>query len=127
MHANGEVGPNLELWFFTYAQSYKVFEAVEHPQCNVTFSDVKNNSYVSISGLARLVKDPDKISMLWKPHLTAWFPDGINTRDLALLKVTAERAEYWDGPSAAVTNTISFLGSLAGVNINISDHAKTTI
>jgi general stress protein 26 len=127
MHANANIGPDLELWFFTYGQSYKVFEAVAHPQCSVTFSDIKNNTYVSVSGLARLVRDQDKINMLWKPELKAWFPQGLETPDLALLKVTADRAEYWDGPAAVVTHTISFLGALTGVNVNLNEHAKTTI
>jgi general stress protein 26 len=127
MSANGEVGPNGELYFFTYGQSYKVFEAVEHPQCNVSFSDIKNNSYVSVSGIARLVRDKALMAHLWKPELKAWFPQGLETQDIALLQVTPERAEYWDGPSSAVAQTISFLGALTGVEVKIGENKKVTL
>jgi general stress protein 26 len=127
MSANGEVGPNGELWFFTYGQSYKVFEAVEHPQCNVTFSDIKNNSYVSVSGVARLSRDKALMASLWKAPLKAWFPEGLDTQDIALLVVTAERLEYWDGPAKPLAQTIELLGAMTGVKVEMGDNKKVTL
>jgi general stress protein 26 len=34
--------------------------------------------------------------------LQAWFPDGLDTAGLALIKVEADSAEYWEGPSSTV-------------------------
>ena len=127
MSVNGEVGPNAELWFFTYGQSYKVFETTEHPQCNVSFSDIQNNTYVSVSGIARLVRDEEKIQQLWKPELKAWFPEGVKTPDIALLSVTPERAEYWDGPGKAISQTIELLSAVTGVRVNLGENKKVTL
>ena len=91
MSANGNVEFDGDVWFFTYGNSHKVLEAQQHPQVNVAFSDPKNQNYVSLSGTAELVRDKAKIEELWEPSLKAWFPEGVDTPDIALLKVTAHQ------------------------------------
>ncbi|MFL6256221.1 MAG: pyridoxamine 5'-phosphate oxidase family protein [Pyrinomonadaceae bacterium] len=44
--------------------------------------------------------------------LRAWFPEGKETPDLALLKLTVERAEYWDGSQSLVAHAVSLVSSL---------------
>ena len=46
---------------------------------------------------------------LWNPMLKPWFPDGLETPDIALLKITADHAEYWDTSS----NTMLHLYGMA--------------
>ena len=101
MSANRKVEFDGDVWFFTYGNSHKVLEAQKNPQVNVSFSDIKDSKYVSLSGTAELVRDREKIKELWLPELKAWFPDGVDTDDIALLKINAEKAEYWDTPSFA--------------------------
>ena len=36
----------------------------------------------------------------------------MDTPDIALLKVTVERAEYWDGSQSIVAHAVSFVSSL---------------
>lgn len=85
-----------ELWFFTRYHSPKSEEIQENQKVNVTYASPKNDRYVSLSGRAALVRDPDKIKELWRGALKQWFPDGKKDPELALLKVTVDRAEYWD-------------------------------
>jgi general stress protein 26 len=93
-----------DLWFFTRADAPKVDE-VEHEQhVNVSFADPNRQHYVSVSGRARLVRDRRKIEELWNPAYRAWFPDGLDDPQLALLKVSADKAEYWDGQTSAVAH-----------------------
>src|SRR3546814_13149145 len=40
---------------------------------------------------------------LWSEAVRVWFPKGLDDLDLALLRVTVEKAEYWDSPSATMT------------------------
>jgi general stress protein 26 len=49
---------------------------------------------------------------LWKPELKAWFPDGTDQPDLALLRLTIEKAEFWDSPGGKVAQVISFVTAL---------------
>ena len=97
-----------DLWFFTSASEPKVEEVGQNPQVNVSFARPDKQHYASVSGRARLVRDRARIEELWSPAYRAWFPDGLEDPDLALLKVTAEKAEYWDGRS-------SFVAHLAGL------------
>jgi len=87
---------NGELWFFTRYHSPKSDEVQENQKVNVTYASPKNGRYVSVSGTATLVRDPEKVKELWRGALKEWFPEGKKDPDLALLKVTVDRAEFWD-------------------------------
>lgn len=101
-----------DLWFFTRASTAKVHE-VEHDQhVNVSYADPGRNRYVSVSGRAQLVRDKIKVEQLWSPELKAWFPEGLEDSELALLKVTVETAEYWDSPSSTVVQIAGFVKAL---------------
>jgi general stress protein 26 len=100
------------LWFFTRASAPKVGEVEREQHVCVSYAKPESQSYVSVSGRATVVRDRAKIAELWSPELKAWFPDGPEDPDLALLKVAVERAEYWDSPSSAVAHAISFVKAM---------------
>ena len=112
MSANGEIDANGDLWFFTGASSHKVSEVSKSPKVNVSFADPKNQHYVSISGAAALVRDHNKIDELWKPEFKMWFPEGKDDPEVALLRISLEKAEYWDSPSSTIGYALSFVSSL---------------
>lgn len=88
-----------ELWFFTYRNSGKVHEIDRDHHVNLAYADPDKNRWVSVAGQATVIEDVEKARELWSPALKAWFPDGPQTKDLALLKVVPESAEYWDSSS----------------------------
>ena len=112
MSLNSDVDQAGNLWFFTSANSHKVSEVNRTPKCNVSFAKPDDHRYVSITGTAELVRDKEKIKALWKPALKAWFPDGVDQPDIALLRVGIEKAEYWDSPGGTVANAISFVSAI---------------
>jgi general stress protein 26 len=112
MSLNGDVDDQGNLWFFTSSDSHKANEIEHFSKVNVSFADTKDQRYVSISGDAELVRDRQKIKQLWNPILKAWFPDGPDQPDLALLKVRVVKAEYWDSPSSTVAQAISFVSAI---------------
>jgi general stress protein 26 len=97
-----------DLWFFTYSDSDLVQQVRISPQVNVSFSDSKQQAWVSVSGTAAQVDDPAKAKQLWNPLLKAWFPDGLDTPNLTLVKVTGETAEYWE--AAHSSRVVTMLG-----------------
>ena len=97
-----------DLWFFAYSDSDLVEQVRAYPQVNVSISDSKQNAWVSLSGAAEQVDDPAKAKELWNPILKAWFPDGLETPTLTLVKVHADTAEYWD--SAHSSKVVTLLG-----------------
>lgn len=126
MSSNGNVEFDGTIWFFTYGNTHKVNEARRHP-VNVSFSDVKNQNYVSISGTAELVRDKDKIKELWRPDYKAWFPQGIDTPDIALLKVTGHKAEYWDTPNSLISHAFALLQVAAGQAVTVGENKKVCL
>jgi general stress protein 26 len=88
-----------DLWFFTKRDSRKFDELKADARVNLSFCDLKENNFVSLTGLASFVEDRNKMKQLWKPILRTWFPEGPEDPDLALFNVRCDEAEYWDGPS----------------------------
>lgn len=122
MSSNGDIDHNGDIWFFTSASSHKVSEIEKLPKVNVSFADPDNQHYISISGKAQLVRDQDKIEELWRPEFKMWFPEGKDDPDIALLRVSLEKAEYWDSPSSTVGFMLSFVSSL--VTGKEADHGE---
>jgi len=101
-----------ELWFFTSEKTHKTDEIEKDNRVNVSYAEPKDNVYVSVSGTASIVKDRAKMEELWNPILKAWFPDGLETPGICLLKVDAEQAEYWDSPSSTIVQAYGFVKAL---------------
>ncbi|MEV4657652.1 pyridoxamine 5'-phosphate oxidase family protein [Micromonospora sp. NPDC049301] len=97
-----------DLWFFAHADSAKIRQIRVNPEVNVAFSDQKRNAWVSVSGTATEGFDRARAERLWNPLLTTWFPDGLDTPGLTLIKLHASSAEYWDSPSSAMVNLLGF-------------------
>ena len=122
MSSNGDIDQNGDIWFFTSASSHKVSEIEKLPKVNVSFADPDNQHYISISGNAQLVRDRDKIEELWRPEFKMWFPEGKDDPNIALLRVSLKKAEYWDSPSSTVGFMLSFVSSL--VTGKEADHGE---
>lgn len=113
MSNNRDVDFDGSLWFFTYGSSCKVDEASRVPQVSASFADPEHHRFVALSGGAELVRDKAKIAELWKPIYKAWFPQGLDTPDIALLHVNAERGEYWDSSKGGfIAQAVQIAGAL---------------
>jgi len=102
-----------DLWFFTHASDAKVDETQRNPNVNVSFAAPDDQRYVSVSGKAELVRNRQKAEELWNPMYKAWFPQGLDDPDLALLKVHVDQAEYWDSASSTMVHIAGFVKALA--------------
>jgi general stress protein 26 len=102
-----------DLWFFTDGPSAKIDEAQSEERVNVSYANPDDGRYVSVSATARLIRDREKAKQLWNPILKAWFPEGLEDPNPALLKVSVEKAEYWDTPSGKMIQAIGFVKALA--------------
>jgi general stress protein 26 len=118
-----------DLWFFAYSDSDTVAEIRLHPQVNVSFSDDKQHAWVSVSGAAEQVTDQAKAEELWNPMLKAWFPDGLETPTLTLIKVHADTAEYWE--AAHSSKVVTLLGyakaAVTGKTPNAGENETVTL
>ena len=92
------------LWFFSNDHAAKTDEIAHTHAVQLSYAEPRKNTYISISGVADIVHDRDKAAQLWKPAYKSWFPDGLNDPRLALIRVRATQAEYWDGPTFQKVN-----------------------
>lgn len=118
-----EIDENGDLWFFSADNTRKVDEIAADDRINAAYSDPDGNTYVSVFGRAKVVKDRAKIEELWSPVLKAWFPEGVDDPTICLLKVSVEEAEYWDAPSSKFVQLAGFVKALAtGTEADYGDH-----
>lgn len=95
--------PDGTLWFFTGYDSAKSDEILKNDaHVNLSYAAPSDNLYVSVSGRANVLKDRAKIEELWSPFMKAWFPEGKDDPNVGLIKVTIDKAEYWDSPNSVV-------------------------
>src|ERR1700716_2745256 len=112
-----------KLWFFTAMSSGKVSEIDQHRKINLSYVNLDKEDYVSISGHARLFRDPEKMQELWTPWVEPWFPDGVNDPDPALLEVTVDDAEYWDAPASKTQRLFGLAKALStGTTDRLGEH-----
>jgi hypothetical protein len=103
----------------------KVAELDQHRKVNLSYVNSDKHDYVSVSGHARLLRDPDKMKQLWTPWVEPWFPNGVGDPDLALLEVTIDEAEYWDAPASRMQRFFGLSKALAsGDTTGLGEHGK---
>jgi general stress protein 26 len=123
-----ELDEDGNLWFFTSDQTRKAREIDADNRVNVAYSDPEKNTYVSVFGRGELVNDRQKMEELWSPAHKAWFPDGLDTPDIALIRVSVEEAEYWDAPSSKLVQLAGFVKALVtGTEADYGDHGKVRL
>lgn len=102
-----------DLWFFTRAAAPKAGEIRDNGRVNLSYVDADEDRYLSVSGVASVVRDSDRTDDLWQGRFKAWFPEGKKDPDLALLRVRVDHAEYWDAKSAAMVPLAGLVKALA--------------
>jgi general stress protein 26 len=113
------------LWFFTRDDSPKVDEIEGDPRVLLGYSDPKSQDYVSISGHARVVRDPAMNKKLWTEGLRTWLPEGPEGAGIALIAVEIKAAEYWDGVSSTVAFAFGYAKALTtGKPAHTGENAK---
>lgn len=110
------------IWFFTDRDSTKVEQL---NTLNLSFSDEERSTYVSMCGHGDLELDRGHIKRLWTPLARPWFPDGIESDNLALLKFTPSAAEYWDAVDTKMVHLFATAVSvIAARPIGMGEHGR---
>jgi len=86
-----------------------VSEVRADPRVLLSYANPSKQHYVSISGRGAVVDDKRKAKELWSEPMRTWFPKGPDDPDLILIKVDAERGQYWDSPSSAVVYAYGYV------------------
>ncbi len=101
MSNNGDVEYDGDSWFFSYEDTKKILDIVMDANVSLTLTGEKTQGrpgmFIAIQGEASLIKDRSSFDAHWANGLQSWFPEGVDTPGLILIKVHASRIQYWDG------------------------------
>ena len=117
-----------KLWFFMSRSGLPVHNLLVNPHVNISYADPKGDTYVSVSGMARLVDSMNQKERFWNPMTEAWFEEGITDPDVALICVQIDSAEYWTVHEGKLNQVGKMLkATLMGERLTeIGEHGKIT-
>ena len=99
--ANQKRAAGADLWFVCADGSAKLADLAHDPHINLTYYRDSNREWVSVSGLATVTRDREKIRELWAEDWKVWFPDEGDPRHgtpddprLVLIGVQIHGAEF---------------------------------
>ena len=119
------VDSDRRLWFFTDWGSPKVQELRHDVRVSLGYADPGSKTYLAISGVGTLEKDPHRARELWTPEQRAYYPKGPDDDRLAVLRVRIERAEYWIAPGRASYLLAALEAGVSGTPAGIvGEHGK---
>ncbi len=96
------------VWFLTEGDTPKVGEIRRHPKVNVAYASKDANTYLSVAGEARVLRDQALIDTFWNDAMKAFFPRGKDDPNLMLIEVDVDTVEYWDGPGSWIGKALTF-------------------
>ena len=130
MATQNPVFENGEVWFFTADDSPKTAEIAGEHEVNLAYAEPKDQRYVSLSGTASLVRDPDRAKRMWNADVKPWFPGGLDDPHLCLLRVRVHGAEFWDAPGGRMASLFARAkASMTGERPprNFGEHQKVSL
>lgn len=90
-----------ELWFFSSTSAGPVAEIGEGSQVNLSFTG--KDDWLSVHGSAVIITSEPKAREMWNEAAAAFYPDGPESKDLVLIRVRPEGAQYWESPGGAIS------------------------
>ena len=116
------------IWFLTDARSGKDREIENAPDVCLTVIDPHDKAYLSITGRAQVLHDPETAAAVWRSTDKVWWPDGPGDANLRVLRLEPRIAELWDGPAWAAVAAFEFAKArLIGAPPNLGENRKVTV
>ncbi len=122
MSAYGERIENA-IYFLTDVASHKDEEVALHPNVCLAFAESKGQKYVSVTGIAEVQNDRERIKELWGTPAKAWW-DSADDPSIRVLKVTPAFAEYWSSPGTVISYIKMAAAAVNGSRPDLGDNVK---
>jgi general stress protein 26 len=110
------------VWFLTRSTSGKVANIRAHQQVTLDYADPGDSKYATLRGRASLGRDQAKIDEMWNPMYKAWFPEGKEDPEIAVLKVDVDEGEYWEANSSKIVMGIKYVAAaVTGGQVSVGE------
>jgi general stress protein 26 len=102
MSNNRDVEYDGDSFYFAHDDAQMAADIARDPQVGLSFQGKAGlfgarPFFTAVEGRAQLIGDTRQFEPHWTNDLDRWFPQGIDTPGLVMIKVHAERLHYWDG------------------------------
>jgi general stress protein 26 len=105
MSNNREVEFDGDCYFFSDGDSRTVRDLEREPRVALAYQGSgglmsvvgKPGIFIAIEGKGELIRDKNLFAQHRQKELERWWPGGIDSPGLTLIKVKADRLHYWDG------------------------------
>jgi general stress protein 26 len=115
------------LFFLTRSTSEKVGDIHQRQDVTLDYADPGDSKYISLRGTASVSHDRAKIKEMWSPMYKAWFPDGEDDPEIAVLRIEITEGEYWEANSSKIIMGIKYVAAAVtggAVSVGEAGHVK---
>ncbi|MDQ3846403.1 MAG: pyridoxamine 5'-phosphate oxidase family protein, partial [Bacteroidota bacterium] len=107
-----EIEDDGTLWFYTDIRSIKVEEVTMDKRVHLVYAHPGKDSYLDVCGTSSIITDSQLIKSKWKPIVKAYFPQGADDPNLALMKVTPYSVYYWESETGKMVQVLKMAASV---------------
>ena len=125
MAARPEIEHNA-IYFLTDSEAPKDREIEHNSNVCLAFADKGDNSYVSVSGSAKVFADAEFAERLWSSADKAFWKDARDPK-IRIVRVTPDQGEYWEGPGMLVTMVKMLAASAGGKRPDLGENRKVAM
>jgi len=116
------------VWFLTRQDSGKVTEIQSDSHVTLVYSDPKSQNYVTAKGRATISRDRAKIHEMWNPIYKAWFPEGEDDPQIAVVRVDVTEAQYWEASSSKLVFGMKYLAAaVTGGAVDVAESGRVKV
>lgn len=119
-----DVEDNGTIWFYTDIRSIKVEEVATDKKVHLTFAHPGKESYLDVHGTSSVVTDRNLIKQKWSPVVKAYFPNGADDPNVALLKVQPDEVYYWESETGKMVQFLKMAVAAVTGNPKIAQSAE---
>lgn len=122
---NRSLDENSLVYFFVSKKSELGQRVQADGNVGLSYGDPGKDTWVSISGTARVNDDKATKERLWNPIVKAWFPGGLEDPDLELVEVKINHAEYWNITESKMTQLLKMTtAAVTGTPPKLGEHRE---
>lgn len=101
------------IWFLSDKDSQKKRDIALDPRVRFYYSHPGKSSFLIVSGDGEVLFVKSLIEQFWNPSDKGWFEKGKDDPSISLIKVTPDRAHFWDTRGNRMVNFLKMVASAA--------------
>ena len=98
------------VWFFGSRDTDLASQLATPTDAQFSFVSKGHDVWATVTGTLAIDNDRTKIDALWNPYAAAWYEDGKDDPNLALMRFDASHAKIWLDGSSLIAGVLAIFG-----------------